>query len=149
MMCFLSFVGTPSGVGPEIASILWSESVAAEIIVFVLIGPVLVRQLGPRAAAMLAAGAGLFRWLVASQTTSVAVFALIQPLHGITFALLHLACMRLIGAIVPVCCWTSHNDVHDFFRQLVCRIWRQCLSCDGILCGLALPLAWMGLRSNG
>ena len=27
--------------------------------------------------------------------------ALVQPLHGITFALLHLACMRLIARIVP------------------------------------------------
>jgi PPP family 3-phenylpropionic acid transporter len=29
------------------------------------------------------------------------VLALVQPLHGITFALLHLACMRLIARIVP------------------------------------------------
>ena len=27
--------------------------------------------------------------------------AVVQPLHGITFALLHLACMRLITRIVP------------------------------------------------
>ena len=27
--------------------------------------------------------------------------ALVQPLHGITFALLHLACMRLIARTVP------------------------------------------------
>jgi PPP family 3-phenylpropionic acid transporter len=27
--------------------------------------------------------------------------ALVQPLHGITFALLHLACMRLLSRIVP------------------------------------------------
>jgi PPP family 3-phenylpropionic acid transporter len=27
--------------------------------------------------------------------------ALVQPLHGVTFALLHLACMALLGRIVP------------------------------------------------
>jgi PPP family 3-phenylpropionic acid transporter len=27
--------------------------------------------------------------------------ALVQPLHGLTFALLHLACMRLIVRLVP------------------------------------------------
>jgi MFS transporter, PPP family, 3-phenylpropionic acid transporter len=29
------------------------------------------------------------------------VLALVQPLHGLTFAALHLACMRLIPAIAP------------------------------------------------
>src|SRR5262249_8537017 len=90
-----------AGIGPEIVSILWSEAVAAEVVVFVLIGPALVRRLGPRGAAMLAAGAGVVRWVVASQTTSVVALAAIQPLHGFTFALLHLACMRLIGTVVP------------------------------------------------
>jgi MFS transporter, PPP family, 3-phenylpropionic acid transporter len=31
----------------------------------------------------------------------VIALGLIQPLHGITFALLHLACMQLIARIVP------------------------------------------------
>jgi PPP family 3-phenylpropionic acid transporter len=31
----------------------------------------------------------------------VAALALVQPLHGFTFALLHLACMRIIAATVP------------------------------------------------
>jgi MFS transporter, PPP family, 3-phenylpropionic acid transporter len=39
---------------------------------------------------------------VASFTTSLFALGLIQPLHGLTFALLHLACMRLIVRIVPV-----------------------------------------------
>ena len=29
------------------------------------------------------------------------MLALVQPLHGFTFALLHLACMRLIAVVVP------------------------------------------------
>jgi PPP family 3-phenylpropionic acid transporter len=31
----------------------------------------------------------------------VAALALVQPLHGFTFALLHLACMRIIADTVP------------------------------------------------
>jgi MFS transporter, PPP family, 3-phenylpropionic acid transporter len=31
----------------------------------------------------------------------VLALALVQPLHGLTFAALHLACMRVISAIVP------------------------------------------------
>jgi PPP family 3-phenylpropionic acid transporter len=36
-----------------------------------------------------------------AQTTDVAALALVQPLHGFTFALLHLACMRVIADTVP------------------------------------------------
>ena len=36
-----------------------------------------------------------------SQTTALTALGLVQPLHGFTFALLDLACMRIIAAIVP------------------------------------------------
>jgi PPP family 3-phenylpropionic acid transporter len=90
-----------SGIGPQTASLLWSESVAAEVIVFFIIGPGLVTRLTPSRALAIAAIAGILRWIVAAQTTAVLALALIQPLHGITFALLHLACMRLLAVIVP------------------------------------------------
>ncbi len=48
-----------------------------------------------------AAVAGAVRWLVSAATVDFAALALIQPLHGVTFALLHLACMRLLGEHVP------------------------------------------------
>jgi MFS transporter, PPP family, 3-phenylpropionic acid transporter len=50
---------------------------------------------------MLAAIAGCARWIVVSQTTDVAAIALVQPFHGLTFALLHLACMRVISFAMP------------------------------------------------
>jgi PPP family 3-phenylpropionic acid transporter len=90
-----------AGVTPAMASVLWSESVAAEVVVFFLIGPPLVARLGPAGVIALAAGAGTLRWVVMALTTHVLVLALVQPLHGLTFAALHLACMRLIPAIVP------------------------------------------------
>jgi PPP family 3-phenylpropionic acid transporter len=90
-----------AGISPAITSALWSESVAAEVIVFVLLGPLLLRLLGSSAAMALAATAGMVRWAVMAQTADVAAIALIQPLHGLTFALLHLACMRIIASQVP------------------------------------------------
>ena len=54
------------------------------------------------ARALLAAGAGVVRWTVAAFTTDPILLGFVQPLHGLTFALLHLACMRLIVEIVPV-----------------------------------------------
>jgi PPP family 3-phenylpropionic acid transporter len=89
------------GIGPATASVLWSEAVAAEVLVFFLIGPALVSRLGPAGTAALAALAGLLRWMVMALTTDVIALALVQPLHGLTFAALHLSCMRLIVAIVP------------------------------------------------
>jgi PPP family 3-phenylpropionic acid transporter len=69
--------------------------------VFFLIGPWLLRKLTPAGAIALAGLAGAARWLVAAFTADVALLALIQPLHGFTFALLHLACMRLLADTVP------------------------------------------------
>ena len=90
-----------AGIGPAAASMLWSVSVASEVLVFFLIGPPLVARLTPRGAIVLAALAGVLRWAVMAQTTDVVALALVQPLHGLTFALLHLACMRLIAQVVP------------------------------------------------
>jgi PPP family 3-phenylpropionic acid transporter len=90
-----------AGISPATASLLWSESVAAEVFVFFVVGPALVKRLTPAGALATAALAGMLRWTVAAQTTDVIALGLVQPLHGITFALLHLACMRLISRIVP------------------------------------------------
>jgi hypothetical protein len=50
----------------------------------------------------LAAAAGVVRWVAMAASTSVIALALVQPLATrVTFAALHLACMRVISAIVP------------------------------------------------
>lgn len=92
---------TGAGVSPGTASMLWSLSVAAEVVVFFMIGPRLIARLSPRGAIALAAAAGVARWAVMALTTDLVALALVQPLHGVTFALLHLACMRLIARTVP------------------------------------------------
>jgi PPP family 3-phenylpropionic acid transporter len=92
---------TAAGVTPAIASVLWSESVAAEVFVFFVIGPPLVTRLRPAGVLAVAAAAGVVRWAAVASSTSVIVLALVQPLHGLTFAALHLACMRLIPLLVP------------------------------------------------
>jgi PPP family 3-phenylpropionic acid transporter len=90
------------GLDATAMSVLWSEAVAAEVLVFFWVGPVLLNRIGPNGAAALAAAAGIIRWVVMSQSTALAALALVQPLHGLTFALLHLACMRIIALIVPM-----------------------------------------------
>jgi len=90
-----------AGISAETSSLLWSEAVAAEVLVFWFIGPVLVKRLTPAGAMALAAGAGALRWAGMAQTADVAAVALVQPLHGLTFALFHLACMRVLARTVP------------------------------------------------
>jgi MFS transporter, PPP family, 3-phenylpropionic acid transporter len=90
-----------AGVSPATVSWLWSGSVAAEVLVFFVIGPALVTWLTPAGALAVAALAGMLRWTVMAQSAEVTALALVQPLHGITFALLHLACMRLLSWTVP------------------------------------------------
>jgi LmbE family N-acetylglucosaminyl deacetylase len=67
-----------AGVSPAIVSVLWSESVAAEVLVFFLLGPALVTWLTPAGALVIAALAGLVRWTVMTQSTAVLALALIR-----------------------------------------------------------------------
>jgi PPP family 3-phenylpropionic acid transporter len=90
-----------AGISTATASVLWSESVIAEVAVFLLAGPAMLRRLGPARAAMLAAFAGVVRWSVLGATAQIVALMLVEPLHGLTFALFHLAAMRVIGATVP------------------------------------------------
>src|SRR5262245_1617910 len=90
-----------AGISPTTISVLWSEAVVAEVIVFIAIGPRWVDRLGPGGAAAMACMAAILRWIVMASSTHPVALAIVQPLHGMTFALLHLACMRLIGAAVP------------------------------------------------
>jgi len=92
---------TTSGMSAGTAGLIWSESVAAEVLVFFLIGPRIIDRLGASRTLALSAAAGVLRWVVMALTAAPWAMALIEPLHGFTFALLHLACMRVLARIVP------------------------------------------------
>ena len=83
------------------ASMLWTLAVAAEIVVFLYAGPAILGRFGPEWALGLAALAGIVRWGVAAGTVWLPLAALVQPLHGLTFALVHLASMQVIARDVP------------------------------------------------
>ena len=90
-----------AGIGDGTISVLWSESVVSEVAVFTSIGPYLLRRLGPARCAVIAAIAGVVRWTVMAATADLAALAAVQLLHGLTFSLMHLACMQIIRAVVP------------------------------------------------
>jgi MFS transporter, PPP family, 3-phenylpropionic acid transporter len=147
-----------AGIGASTISFLWSEGVAAEVIVFFLIGPMLLNRLGERRAATLAVTAAIARWTVESATNSVLALSILQPLHGLTFALLHLACMRMMGVCVPPNIAATAQSAYGFASGLVTA---GVTLCSGFLyaryggsaflpmaalCAIALPFAWFGLR---
>jgi MFS transporter, PPP family, 3-phenylpropionic acid transporter len=82
-------------------SLMWSEAVVAEVIVFFLVGPWLIERLGVAGAAALSAGAAMLRWSVMASTSEMSALIGAQALHGLTFALLHLAAMGIMARFVP------------------------------------------------
>ncbi|MFO1026804.1 MAG: MFS transporter [Acetobacteraceae bacterium] len=92
---------TQAGIGSATAGALWSLSVAAEVLVFLLLGRVLIDRLTPAGACALSAVAGILRWGLLAHSASVWAIAVAEPLHGLTFALQHLVSVRLIAASVP------------------------------------------------
>jgi len=89
-------------IDPFIVSLLWSISVLSEVVVFLSIGPWLINRFGPGWCCILAAAGGVCRWTISAFTMSSIIIGFTQPLHGLTFALPHLACMRLIVRFVPI-----------------------------------------------
>ncbi|TCZ66689.1 MFS transporter [Roseicella aquatilis] len=90
-----------AGLSPEIIGLLWGLSVAAEVLVFLLLGRRLLARLGPAGLCALAAGAGVLRWSVMATTAALPAMLLVQPLHGLTFAAQHLAAMAVLARVAP------------------------------------------------
>jgi PPP family 3-phenylpropionic acid transporter len=149
-----------AGIDTSVISVLWSEAVAAEVFVFFLIGPALLDRFGARGAAALAAAAGIIRWSIAGVTTSVLMLSILQPLHGLTFALLHLACMRMMTTLVPVRLAGTAQALYAFGSGLVtaaltllsgllyARFGGAAFFPMALLCGVALPYAWLGFADK-
>jgi PPP family 3-phenylpropionic acid transporter len=147
-----------AGISPWETSLLWSVAVAAEVIVFFFIGPRLVAYLTPPGSLALAAASGAIRWGITALSADVVVVALTQPLHGMTFALLHLASMQLIAQVVPQPLAATAQAVYGTLGVgaataalilvsgwLYARLGPQAFLCMSLLCLSALPLT-VGLR---
>ena len=104
-----------AGYGGTAISLLWSESVLAEVAVFFLLGPWLITRLGAPGAAALSAGAGVVRWTVMGSTTWLPALVGVQALHGLTFALMHLAAMGIIARVVPTRLSATAQTVYGTF----------------------------------
>jgi PPP family 3-phenylpropionic acid transporter len=148
-----------AGISPGLAGLFWSEAVAGEVVVFFFLARPLLDRFGAAGASALSAVAGVARWSVMALTTWVPAVALVQPLHGFTFALQHLACMRLLAAIAPPGLAATALSVYGTVGvgiattlltlasgPLYSRLGAQGFWVMAGLCAAALPLS-RGLRS--
>ncbi len=149
-----------AGLSAAQCSELWAISVAAEVAVFSFGGSRLLGWLGPGRALVLSGLAGMVRWGTAALTARFAIMALVEPLHGLTFALLHLACMEVIGRVVPtelaataqafyatVAMGAIQAAVTLASGPLYGRFGAAAFWPMGLMCALAIPLA-LGVRPS-
>ncbi len=149
-----------AGLSAAQCSELWAISVAAEVAVFSFLGSRLLGWLGPGRALVLSGLAGMVRWGTAALTARFAIMALVEPLHGLTFALLHLACMEVIGRVVPtelaataqafyatVAMGAMQAAVTLASGPLYGRFGAAAFWPMGLMCALAIPVA-LGVRPS-
>jgi PPP family 3-phenylpropionic acid transporter len=147
-----------AGIDTSVISVLWSEAVAAEVIVFFLIGPALLDRFGARGAAALAAAAGILRWSSAGVTTSVLMLSILQPLHGFDFrpasSCLHAhdgdSCSSQSGRNGPsvLRVWLRFRDCGTDFvvRNSLCQVRRSGILSDGTSLRRRTPVCLVWLR---
>jgi MFS transporter, PPP family, 3-phenylpropionic acid transporter len=89
-----------AGLSDLTISLLWSESVAVEILLMLASGWLLAR-LGPCGLIAFGLGCALVRWLGMAFTTELWALILLQALHAGTFAACHLGAMAFIQRALP------------------------------------------------
>ncbi len=89
-----------AGIDDVTISLLWSESVAVEI-VLMLFGGWLLARLGPCGLLALGLSAGMVRWTAMAFTTDVTALVFLQALHSCTFAACHLGAMAFLQRALP------------------------------------------------
>jgi MFS transporter, PPP family, 3-phenylpropionic acid transporter len=144
---------------PQMASVLWSEQVVAEVLVFLYVGPRMLQALSPTSVIALAAVTAAIRWTVVGKTSSILALGCVEPLHGFTFALLHLACMRILIVVSPAHLAGTAQTIYAFgigacsaaltFFSGLLYGWLETRGflVMAVLAASALPVAWQLRRA--
>ncbi len=96
---FASIAWQQSGLGGLTIAGLWSLGVLAEIVVFAL-SPRFT--LSPAVLVVIAALSAVARWSITAQDLPIAILAVVQLAHGLTFGLTQVGTMSLLVRNVPV-----------------------------------------------
>ena len=80
---------------------LWALGVAVEVALMAIWGKAVVDRLGAAGAILLAAGAGVFRWIAMAFDPGLFWLWPLQALHGLTFTAAHLGVMAFVQIAAP------------------------------------------------
>jgi MFS transporter, PPP family, 3-phenylpropionic acid transporter len=155
---FSSITWRNLGFDGAMISVLWGLGVIAEIVLFA-ISP----RLRLRPATLLAIGgsAAILRWILIAQNPPVALLAVVQLMHGLTFGATHLGAIGLLTRLVPVHVTataqgylTAAVSLTSATASLLCgMIYAQVgetiyygMSAMGLAGSVVLALAWHRLR---
>ncbi|MBU0725107.1 MAG: MFS transporter [Alphaproteobacteria bacterium] len=116
-----------AGLSETVIGLLWAEGVIAEILLFIY-GTRVTARFGPVGMLLLAGAAGVLRWSVTAETTSLPLLAAMQLLHAITFGAAHLGAMAFLTRAVPD---ALSATAQSLYAGLV----------SGVAFGLAMPLS--------
>ena len=89
------------GIGDAAIGALWALGVAVEVALMAIWGKALIDWLGAAGAILLAAGAGVFRWIVMTFDPGLIWLWPLQALHGLTFTAAHLGVMAFVQVAAP------------------------------------------------
>jgi PPP family 3-phenylpropionic acid transporter len=103
-----------AGHDKDAVGVLWAVGVIAEVALFAA-GRGVVARLGPAWLLVLAGVAGILRWSAAGLSTELAVLAVVQLLHGLTFGAAHLAAMYYLVHEVPAGLATTAQGLYGAF----------------------------------
>lgn len=117
---FASIAWQLAGLSGLTIAAMWVLGVLAEIVVFAL-SPRFT--LPPATLVMLGASMAMLRWLITAQEPTVAVLAVVQLLHGLTFGLTQVGIMALLVRHVP--------------GRIMARAQGYLTACSGIVMGSA------------
>jgi PPP family 3-phenylpropionic acid transporter len=89
-----------AGHGETLIGWLWAGSVVVEIVLFAVSRPI-IERVGSMRLLVLAAAAGVARWLLFAWSTALPALVVGQALHAATFAAAHLAAVHFIARNAP------------------------------------------------
>jgi PPP family 3-phenylpropionic acid transporter len=123
---FASIVWKQSGLGGLTIAGLWSLGVLAEIVLFAL-SPRFTLQ--PSVLVVISALCAVARWVITAQDPPIAILAVVQLLHGLTFGLTQVGIMGLMVSHVP--------------GHVMARGQGYLAACSGIVAGLTSIVSGM------
>ena len=99
------------GLSGTTIGLLWAEGVLAEILLF-WHSRYLLARLGPVGLMMLGGAAGILRWSLTGEASSLPLIAALQLLHGFTFGASHLGAMYWLSRAVPLSAAASAQGLY-------------------------------------